>query len=93
MVQRSLYLSKFILIPIEAQGEKSYKYTLPCRSLYYAYRLIADQKNRSLGFQKSFYSDILDVRSFWICLHHTKIKNNCLLEYVTLEIKRWVTYV
>lgn len=44
MVQHSLYLLKFMLIPIEAQGEESYKYTLPCRRLYYAYRLIADQK-------------------------------------------------
>ena len=52
MVQRSLYLSKFMLIPIEAQGEKSYKYTLPCRSLYYAYRLIAGQKNHSPGGSK-----------------------------------------
>lgn len=52
MVQRSLYLSKFMLIPIEAQGEESYKYTLPCRNLYYAYRLIADQKNHSPGDSK-----------------------------------------
>lgn len=93
MVQHSLYLSKFMLIPIEAQGEESYKYTLPCRSLYYAYRLIADQKIILPGVQKSLYNDNITVRSFWICLHHPKIKNNCLLEYVTLEIKRWVTYV
>lgn len=52
MVQHSLYLSKCMLIPIEAQGEKFYKYTLPCRSLYYAYRLIADQKNHSPGSSK-----------------------------------------
>lgn len=88
MVQRSLYLLKFMLIPIEAQGEESYKYTLPCRRLYYAYRLIADQKIILPGVQKSLYNDNIAVRSFWICLHHPKIKNNCLLEYVTLEIKR-----
>lgn len=59
MVQRSLYLSKFMLIPIEAQGEKSYKYTLPCRSLYYAYRLIADQKKSfSRGFKNLFITII-----------------------------------
>ena len=85
VVKHPLYPSKFMLIHIEAQGEESYKYALPCRSLYYAYRLIAGQKNHSLGFQKSFYNDILDVRSFWICLHHAKKKDNCLLEYVTQE--------
>lgn len=85
VVRHPLYPSKFMLIHIEAQGEESYKYALPCRSLYYAYRLIAGQKNHSLGFQKSFYNDILDVRSFWICLHHAKKKDNCLLEYVTHE--------
>ena len=85
VVKHPLYPSKFMLIHIEAQGEESYKYALPCRSLYYAYRLIAGQKNHSLGFQKSFYNDILDVRSFWICLHHAKKKDNCLLEYVTHE--------
>lgn len=37
------------------------------------------------GIQKSLYNDNIAVRSFWICLHHPKIKNNCLLEYVTLE--------
>lgn len=52
MVQRALYLSKFMLIPIEAHGKESYKYTLPCRNLYYAYRLIADQKNHSPGGSK-----------------------------------------
>lgn len=54
MVQRSLYLSKFMLIPIEAQDEESYKYTLPCRSLYYAYRLIADQKIILSAFKNPF---------------------------------------
>ena len=54
MVQHSLYLSKFMLIPIEAQGEESYKYTLPCRSLYYAYRLIADQKIVLSAFKNPF---------------------------------------
>lgn len=59
MVQRSLYLSKFMLIPIEAQGEESYKYTLPCRNLYYAYRLIADQKKSfSRGFKSLFITII-----------------------------------
>lgn len=93
MVRHSLYLSKCMLIPIEAQGEEFYKYTLPFRSLYYAYRLIANQKIILPGVQKSLYNDNIAVRSFWICLHHPKIKNNCLLEYVTLEIKRWVAFV
>lgn len=85
MIQHPLYPSKYMLIHIEAQGEESYKYALPSRSLYYAYRLIAGQKNHSPGFQKSLYNNIIDVRSFWICLHHPRKKDNCLLEYVTQE--------
>ena len=66
-------------IDLEAQGEESYKYRLPRRSLYYAYRLIAGQQNHSLGFQDESYDDILDVRSVWICLRHAKKKDNCWL--------------
>ena len=59
VVKHPLYPSKFMLIPIEAQGEESYKYTLPCRNLYYAYRLIADQKKSfSRGFKSLFITII-----------------------------------
>lgn len=69
------------MIHIEAQGEESYKYHLPRRSLYF----IAGQQNHSLGFQNKSYNDILDVRSLWICLRHAKKKDNCWLEYTTVE--------
>ncbi len=85
VLQHPLHPDRSILIHIEAQGEESYKYHLPRRSLYYAYRLIAGQQNHSLGFQNESYNDILDVRSLWICLRHAKKKDNCWLEYTTEE--------
>lgn len=85
VLQHPLHPDRSILIHIEAQGEESYKYHLPRRSLYYAYRLIAGQQNHSLGFQNESYNDILDVRSLWICLRHAKKKDNCWLEYTTVE--------
>lgn len=85
VLRHPLHPKRFILIHIEAQGEESYKYRLPRRSLYYAYRLIAGQLNHSLGFQDESYDDILDVRSVWICLRHAKKKDNCWLEYTTEE--------
>lgn len=44
VLQHPLHPDRSILIHIEAQGEESYKYHLPRRSLYYAYRLIAVNK-------------------------------------------------
>ncbi len=85
VLQHPLHPDRSILIHIEAQGEESYKYHLPRRNLYYAYRLIAGQQNHSLGFQNESYNDILDVRSLWICLRHAKKKDNCWLEYTTEE--------
>ena len=72
MVQRSLYLSKFMLIPIEAQGEESYKYTLPCRNLYYAYRLIADQKNHSPRGVKNLFITIIQPFVLFGYVHITQ---------------------
>ena len=85
VLQHPLHPDRSILIHIEAQGEESYKYHLPRRGLYYGSRLIAGQQNHSLGFQDDSYDDILDLRSFWICLHHAKKKDNCWLEYETKE--------
>lgn len=76
---------RIIFIHLEAQGQDTYRYSLPRRCRYYTSRLISRQKNDPLGFQNSDFDKMIDIRSIWICLHHAHQKDNRFLEYRTHE--------
>lgn len=81
-----------MFINLEGQNKDDPGYPLISRALYYCSRLIAGQKNAPNGFARSEYGKIKKVYSIWICMEHTKKKNDVLNTYTIQEIchgKEW----
>lgn len=71
-----------LIINIEAQNKDNPRYDLVSRAIYYCCRLISRQKNdRNYGFENSHYENIKKVYSIWICLEHSKEKDDCIHRY------------
>ena len=72
---------KYLWIDIEPQGTDPDTYDLFHRGLYYGARLLDRQRNDPEGFAGDDFDKIQKVVSLWICLRHTRYKDNVINGY------------
>lgn len=70
-----------LFINLEAQNKDMSEYSIVTRGIYYASRLLARQKNSPEGFKNSDFANLKKVYSIWICIHHSKEKDNAVNMY------------
>ena len=68
-----------LIIGIEGQGDPNPGYSLEDRALYYACRMISDQKGTV--FDGDDYSDMQKVYSIWCVLDPPRKRNNTVIRY------------
>ena len=68
-------------IDIEPQGMDPGTYDLFHRGFYYATRMVARQRNNPEGFEEDDFDNIHKSISFWICLRHSRYKDNTINRY------------
>ena len=70
-----------IWIDIEPQGMDPGTYDLFHRGFYYATRMVARQRNDPEGFEEDDFDNIQKAITFWICLRHSRYKDNTINRY------------
>lgn len=78
---RNPFNDKYLWIDIEPQGTDPDTYDLFHRGLYYGARLLDRQRNDPEGFAGDDFDKIQKVVSLWICLRHTRYKDNVINGY------------
>ena len=81
-----------LFVNLEAQNKDNPGYPLVSRAIYYCSRLLSKQKNAPDGFQHSDFGKIKKVYSIWICIQHTKEKDDAINVYSFNEncmSKKW----